>query len=80
MKEWKGRGQNSRRKERNEELTVKGVNMERKVSQKRKRCKEKRGRHKCHETGRIRHEGGKCEREERGKRKEKKERGLRKGR
>ncbi len=41
MKEWKGIGQNSRRKERNEELTVKGVNMERGMSKKGKRYKEK---------------------------------------
>ncbi len=43
MKEWKGIGQNSRRKERNEELTVKGVNMDRGGSTKGKGIR-KRGR------------------------------------
>jgi hypothetical protein len=75
MKEWKGIGQNSRRKERNEELTVKGVNMERKVSKKRKRCKEKRGRHKGRETERISHEEecGRGNNEVKGKKKREKE-------
>jgi hypothetical protein len=45
MKEWKGIGQNSKRKERNEELTVKGVNMERGDLRKGKGIREKRGRH-----------------------------------